>query len=163
MVNRAFEELVDLPREVIVGQDDYGLFARPEAVRHQEADRQVLSTGQPATFEYCVNFRGQPVWLQVLKSPVRGPQGQVVGLFCTARDISDSKRNESDGQLVRVALEQRVADRTMGQKSRQMRHRVLAVQKGFPHHGIGADRHLTQILGALGVFGRKAQHIGRPG
>jgi PAS domain S-box-containing protein len=113
MVNRAFEELVDLPREAIVGQDDYGLFARPEAVRHQEADRQVLSTGQPATFEYCVNFRGQPVWLQVLKSPVRGQQGHVVGLFCTARDISDSKRNESDGQLVRVALEQRVADRTM--------------------------------------------------
>jgi PAS domain S-box-containing protein len=113
MVNKSFEALLDLPREAILGRDDFALFPSPSAARHQEADRQVLTTGRSGSFEYDMEYQGRTIWLQVLKSPVRGPEGRIVGLFCTARDISGSKRNESDGRLVRHALEQRVADRTM--------------------------------------------------
>lgn len=126
MINRAFEELLGLPREAIVGRDDFALFPRPNALLHQKADRQVLDSGQPDTFEYDMEYRGQTIWLQVLKSPVRGPEGRIVGLFCTARDISGSKRNESDGRLVRSALEQRVADRTMrlGRVNAKLRQQI---------------------------------------
>ena len=113
MVNKAVEELLDLPRESILGRDDCALFPEPSASRHIEADRQILTTGLPAAFEYeMVNSAGRSIWLQILKSPVRGPDGGIVGIFCTARNITGSKRDESAGNLVRLALEERVADRT---------------------------------------------------
>ncbi len=109
--NRAFCELFGLPVEAVVGRTDYDLFPPANADRHRRADQAVLASGESGTFEYEVVQGGRPVWLQVLKTPVRDASGSVAGFFCAARNITARKQSEAASMQVRHELERGVAER----------------------------------------------------
>jgi PAS domain S-box-containing protein len=112
LVNKAVLDDLGLSREAILGRTDAEIFAPESALIHRESDRHVFKSGQPATFEYQVVHAGRAIWLAVLKSPVRDPEGRILGLLGTARNITTSKQTEEDSRHIRDVLEQQVADRT---------------------------------------------------
>lgn len=108
--NRAFYELLQLSAAAVVGHTDFELFPRENAERHRRTDAMVLADGHPATFEYQVSRDRGPVWLQVLKTPVREATGRIAGLFCVARNITGHKEIQVESLLARDELEKDVAD-----------------------------------------------------
>lgn len=112
LVNQAVENDLGLPREAILGHTDAELFDSENAKNHERTDRQVVSAGKPAVFDYVFTHSGRSIWLEILKSPVLGPDGSLLGLFCTARNVTTSKVAEAAGRHVRDVLEQQVTERT---------------------------------------------------
>lgn len=130
-VNKAFCDLFELPRQAIVGHADRDIFPEESAARHHQADLAVLATGRFDSFEYEVVHGGRSVWLQVLKTPVRDASGNVVGLFCTARNITAQKRIEAEARLTRDELEKDVSEQAedLRQVNQELRRQILERQK----------------------------------
>lgn len=129
LANTAFLDLMGLSSKETLGQVDNAIFPPQIAARQQEADRQVLRTGDPAFFEYELVHAGRSVWLEMQKSPVRDSAGRVIGVFSHGRNITRSKKEETDSRQARNMLEQRVADRTarLLQEIRQRRQTEQAL------------------------------------
>lgn len=130
-VNKAFCNLFKLPSQAIVGQTDFEIFPQDSAERHRRADLAVLAAGRFDSFEYEVVHGGRSVWLQVLKTPVRNASGDVVGLFCTARNITAHKRSEAEARLTRSELEKDVSEQAedLQQVNQELRRQILERQK----------------------------------
>jgi PAS domain S-box-containing protein len=109
--NKAYCDLFGLTVEEIVGHTDFDIFPRENAERHRRTDQAVFASGKPETFEYEVVRDGLSVWLQVLKAPVREASGRLVGLFCSARNVSLNKKSEAESLRVRGRLEKGVIKR----------------------------------------------------
>ncbi len=91
-VNRAFCEIVGKSREDIVGRTDYDLFPQHRARANRQEDLKVLSTGESLTKEECVGKADSERWIHLMKLPVRGGDGNIIGLLCSGRDITELKK-----------------------------------------------------------------------
>jgi diguanylate cyclase (GGDEF)-like protein/PAS domain S-box-containing protein len=105
--NRAFEELVGLARDRILGRTDDDLFddkAFVALVASEDAD--VLCSAR--TFrsdEVLVAIDGRERCLEVVKVPVRGPDGTVTGVLAVSRDMTGRRRAERELRIASVAFE----------------------------------------------------------
>ena len=90
--NRAFCELVGRTEVEIVGRDDGALFSRRQAALNRREDERILRTKTPLVKELAVARDGDHRWFHLEKLPVWDSEGQVVGLLCSGRDITDFKR-----------------------------------------------------------------------
>jgi two-component system sensor histidine kinase/response regulator len=99
ITNRAFRSAVagvDVSAVAGLKIDDFVSAASADWVR--AIDQQVYASGAPAVnqeFEFLFN-NGVSHWLQLTTVPVRSGSGEIVGSVSVARDISESKRIESD-------------------------------------------------------------------
>jgi PAS domain S-box-containing protein len=113
MVNTAFAHMVRRPMEDIVGHDDATLFPPDMARRLVEADRHILTTGETRTIEEVWTSTGTRRIYLSTKGVRRDPQGNVIGLVGTSREITERKRSrealkvQSRQQAVVVELGQR--------------------------------------------------------
>lgn len=125
-VNQAFCTLFHVSAQAVLGHTDFDVFPAQSAMRHRSADRTVLATGRSQSFEYKVERNGRSVWLQVLKTPVLDERGQVSGVFCVARDITDQKTADAENRHVLAELERNAADRAedLRQANQELRHQV---------------------------------------
>jgi PAS domain S-box-containing protein len=85
--------LGDEPDKVL-GRTDAELLAPADAERIQADDRRVLTDNRFITIEEQLHAPDGLATLMTIKGPLRGPAGEVVGLFGIARDISDRKQAE---------------------------------------------------------------------
>uniref|UniRef100_I2Q3B7 histidine kinase n=1 Tax=Desulfovibrio sp. U5L TaxID=596152 RepID=I2Q3B7_9BACT len=129
--NKAYWELFGLSREAVLGHTDADIFSPESAERHLRADRSVLASGRPGSFEYEVARNGRTVWLQVLKTPVADASGQVAGLFCTARNITGHKQREVEARLTRNELEKDVSEQAedLRQANQELRRQIVERHK----------------------------------
>lgn len=97
--NSAFAQLIDQPLSSILGQDDFCLFPPELAQEAQNLDRQIITSGNPYTYEEVVPIQGVMRTFLTTKIPYQNEQGQVVGLIGIARDISDRKALEAELSL----------------------------------------------------------------
>ncbi|MCX6544834.1 MAG: PAS domain-containing protein [Acidobacteria bacterium] len=81
MCNSATAEFVGKPSGEVLGKDDTALFAPDEARQVMAGDRGVMASGVARTFLST-------------KGPVHDAQGEVIGLFGIARDITERKQVE---------------------------------------------------------------------
>jgi PAS domain S-box-containing protein len=104
MANAAAANFFEKSVEEIVGKDDVALF--PPEIAHplMLKDQQVMSSGVPTTSEEAISKDGQLLTYLSTKSPWRDAQGQVIGLICIARDVSEAKREEVDRKRTERAL-----------------------------------------------------------
>ena len=80
--------------EEMVGRTDAELMEREEdAYAVMAIKRRVLETGVSAREEICVHIRGALRWFDLIVEPRRNGRA-VVGLLCTATDITDHKNAE---------------------------------------------------------------------
>lgn len=97
--NSAFAQLIGQPLSYILGQDDFLLFPPELAQEAQNLDRQIITSGNPYTYEEVVPIQGVMRTFLTTKIPYQNEQGQVVGLIGIARDISDRKALEEEFSL----------------------------------------------------------------
>ena len=110
-VNTATEKLTGLSRERLIGSDFADYFTEPEVARagYQQA------FGQGQVIDYPLTMRhtsGALTEVLYNASVYRNEQGEVLGVFTAARDITARKQAEDAVRQLNVELEQRVAVRT---------------------------------------------------
>jgi PAS domain S-box-containing protein len=111
--NRGAEQLTGVPAAEAIGRS-ISEFA-PE--RHRAAQTAALEqarAGEPAgpLESERVHRNGTRYDVSVVYSPLRDPNGRVVGISSVVRDIGERKRAEAAMQQVNATLEQRVHERT---------------------------------------------------
>ena len=93
--NPPFATFVGKPREAIIGATDFDLFGPTAATFFQEQDRLMLAEGSPRHNDEWVRYPdGSRALLDTLKTPLRGPAGDLVGLLGISRDITSRKLAE---------------------------------------------------------------------
>src|SRR5439155_15409694 len=105
LVNEAFTRFIGKSTAEIVGKRDLELYSEETARRFLEADRQVLATGEPQSFEGVATGEGgtQQAYL-VTKGVYRDKNGQILGLFGISHDITDLQRAHEALEHTRDAL-----------------------------------------------------------
>ena len=92
-VNSATEKVTGLPREELIGTDFSDYFTEPEKAR--AGYQQVFREGWVQDYALEIRHRDGHVTPVLYNGSVyRDDDGQVVGVFATARDISERKRAE---------------------------------------------------------------------
>lgn len=113
LFNRAASQFVGKPAAEVLGHDDHAIFPPEQAAMLIEAGRRVVAEERAVAQEEVLDtVVGKRTFLTT-KGPLRDPEGQVVGMFGIARDITDLKRSEialrdSEGRF-RALVEQSLA------------------------------------------------------
>ncbi|MES2089093.1 MAG: PAS domain S-box protein [Pseudomonadota bacterium] len=90
MANRACANILGIPAEQIIGQDDRTLFQAEAGDQIKALDRAIMDGGKPSTHEEQFPLRnGDTRTFLVTKGPMFDANGLVTGLFGISRDISD--------------------------------------------------------------------------
>jgi PAS domain S-box-containing protein len=89
-------ETFGLPRQKVIGKDDYEVLAnKAEAKKNIEDDKIVFKTGKPIEItKLMTGADGKQHWFQAIKVPRFDDKGRVIGLVGIARDISERKKVE---------------------------------------------------------------------
>jgi len=93
-VNSACAKLHGLSEEEFIGKTDFDLFPKEEAKPGVETDRQVLVEGRTVASAYDRQVKGKTLTFSVVKSPLHGPDGAIIGLCGIARDITEQRSLE---------------------------------------------------------------------
>ena len=96
MCNERYARDLCRSREEIIGTSDFDLFPPGVAESYRVSDRHVLETGEEVALEGRSESHSQHPgrYQQFVKSPVRDPSGQVVGILGIYWDITERKRAE---------------------------------------------------------------------
>lgn len=82
---------------MLIGKSDLDVHPPQLARRYYEDDMGVIRSGRALIDheEYVVRPDGTQLWLSTSKLPLRNPEGQIIGLVCSARDITERRRAEA--------------------------------------------------------------------
>ena len=106
--NRRFSELYGHPQAEILGKTDYD-FVEPElADFFRRHDQRALRHDGPMVNEEWVTFAsdGHAELLETTKTPLYGPEGEVIGVLGIAHDVTARKQNEDTLRKLSFAVEQ---------------------------------------------------------
>ncbi|MDR0993251.1 MAG: PAS domain-containing protein [Verrucomicrobiota bacterium] len=107
-VNRATCEklLYAVDKEEPIGKK-YAFFADRERKQHPDnpewynlslehigSDEEVIREGKTIRFEASGHVKGQPLYLDIVKTPLRNEKGDIIGIVCSGRDITERKSLE---------------------------------------------------------------------
>jgi PAS domain S-box-containing protein len=95
-VNRAFTEIMGLPKEQLEGRSVDELYPAAQARAFHQDDLEVLASGRPKLniVEPMQTPAGER-WMQTDKVPCRDATGKIIGLIGFALDITERKRAEA--------------------------------------------------------------------
>ncbi|TET67874.1 MAG: PAS domain-containing sensor histidine kinase, partial [Candidatus Zixiibacteriota bacterium] len=93
-VNSACARLHGISEEEFLGKTDFDLFPEEQAKHSADIDRQVLVEGRTFTGEYDRQVKGKPLTFSVVKTPLYGHDGAIIGLCGIARDITEQESLE---------------------------------------------------------------------
>lgn len=107
--NSAFEHLVGLTEEELIGKCDFDLFDDQTAESYKENDRKALELGSARSNEEWVIFKvgGSRALLETIKTPMFDDTDRLIGVLGIGRDITERKRLERD----LIASERKVKDK----------------------------------------------------
>jgi PAS domain S-box-containing protein len=95
IVNEAFEKLVGLPRNKIIGKTDDQLFPPDLAEYCRKSDLETLRTLRiVCTEEQTTTKDGEKIFFETLKAPIFDYKGNVIGIVGVSRDITKRKQIE---------------------------------------------------------------------
>jgi PAS domain S-box-containing protein len=105
--NRNFCQTLGRPLEQIIGKTDLDFFPEALASRYRADDRQVIGTRKPLDIvEEHVKPTGDKLYVQVMKTPVFGPDGDLVGTQGIFWDVTDRKLAEQELEKKNMLLEE---------------------------------------------------------
>src|SRR5215831_12287880 len=105
--NQKFCETLGRPLDEILGKTDFDFFPSDLAEKYQRDDRRVLTTGEPyETVEENQPPGGGKIYVQVVKTPLRGADGQIIGLQAIFWDITAQRMAEERIRKANAALAQ---------------------------------------------------------
>ena len=92
-VNKAFAEIMGLPKEQLEGQSLFELYPKEEAEAFWSDDKQVIASGKAKVgIEEKMQSKQGQRWVQTDKIPYRDAEGNIIGVIGFSVDITE--RNE---------------------------------------------------------------------
>jgi two-component system sensor histidine kinase/response regulator len=108
--NKKFCRLLGRPLPEIIGKTDYDFFPGELAEKYSRDDRRVIATGCVfETVEEHVSPQGERLFVQVVKTPIYGFRGEMMGTQAIFWDVTEPKRRER-AQAVQYAVTRVLAD-----------------------------------------------------
>ena len=105
--NQQFCRILGRKLEEIVGKTDFDFFPRELAEKYQRDDRRVLETGKPYdTVEEHQPPGGGKMYVQVVKTPLYGADGTIIGLQGIFWDITQQRLADEKIRRVNALLAQ---------------------------------------------------------
>lgn len=101
MANAATARVFDLENgSDLSGMTDFDLHAREIAQGFFDIEQQIMETGEPQIDmeEHLIEKGGRHRWQSTSKMPLFSDDGEVIGLVCIARDITERKQAENLNQ-----------------------------------------------------------------
>jgi PAS domain S-box-containing protein len=93
--NQRFCATLARPMDQILGKTDFDFFPAELAAKYRQDDHRVVESGAPfETVEEHVTAGGDRLYVQVVKTPVRDPRGEIVGTQGMFWDVTERKRAE---------------------------------------------------------------------
>ena len=133
LVNEAFARFLGKPPDEIIGKRDVELYDGDTAQRFIDADKQVIATGVPQTFEgLATGEEGTQAYL-VTKGVYRDHDGRTLGLYGISHDITALKKANETLEQTREALFRAQKMEVVGQLTGGIAHdfnNILAVILG---------------------------------
>jgi phosphoserine phosphatase RsbU/P len=150
--NQQFCRTLGRKLEELVGKSDFDFFPAEMAEKYQRDDRRVIETGQPfeAVEEHQPPGR-ERIFVQVVKTPIYGGDGQIAGLQGIFWDITQQKLAEeqvhkANVELARSREELRLKNTVMEENLKMAREIQLAM---LPQQYPAFPRHAAQGESAL--------------
>ena len=86
--SRAFFDYFNLKESEVIGKTDFEIFSDDQADLNFHENKQIFITGKPLSKEVTFNRPEGQESLHLIKLPVYDPDGNIIGLLLTARDIT---------------------------------------------------------------------------
>ena len=88
--NKAFEALIGRNEQDVIGKTDFDLVPQDKARFFREQDELMLASGKPRRNEEWVHSAdGRRILLEMVKTPLYGPDGEPTGVIGVGRDITE--------------------------------------------------------------------------
>ncbi|HEX2009473.1 MAG TPA: PAS domain-containing protein, partial [Roseateles sp.] len=95
LFNRAAEHFTGRPAAEVLGRDDRGLFSPEDARRVMGNDADMMARGSVCTFEEGLLTASGPRIFEATKGPLLDEQGELIGMFGIARDVTEQRRTQA--------------------------------------------------------------------
>ncbi len=103
--NPAYLELRKHELKDVLGKTDFDLFPEDLAMKYSLDDQRILETGEVIhKFEENVDGQGNRTWTEIIKGPLRDPDGNTTGIQILFWDATDRKRTELELERERYLL-----------------------------------------------------------
>lgn len=114
--NKKFQKIIANPadlkymgfqsEEEVVGKSDYEVYAEDVANSSFADDQFVFETGLPFINkeDYFVDNLNQEHWMLNSKVPIKDGKGEIIGLVCIGREITERKREETRLKLLESVI-----------------------------------------------------------
>ena len=125
--NTNYCKVLGMPLEQLLGKTDFDLFPHHLASRYRDDDRAVVESAKIFdTVEEHVTPAGKRLYVQVMKTPVYGPDGRVAGVQGIFWDVTERKLAEQELEHKNRLLEESVASerQALGQLKKTQSHLV---------------------------------------
>ena len=109
-VNQAFENILGMPRETILGRYTWEIFSEHEYKQRQPHIERALK-GQSSSFELMIEYQGNAHHYEAIYTPHTKDE-HVIGVFIMYQDITQRREAEIQLKEANETLEERVAQRT---------------------------------------------------
>lgn len=105
--NQQFCKTLGRTLDQIIGKTDFDFFPTGLAAKYQRDDRRVLETGQPyETVEEHQPPGHEKIYVQVVKTPLRAANGEIMGLQAIFWDITQQRMADEKIRRANAALAQ---------------------------------------------------------
>ena len=117
---------MDDPADVL-GRTVFDFFPAELAEHFHADDVEIIETGRPKLHheEQTLNVSREPRWMLTTKMPWRGDDGQVLGILCISRDITEQKAAAENLRLANAELARSREELLAKMKELQDAHREL--------------------------------------
>lgn len=94
LVNRAFEDIMGMEQENVLGKTCYEIFKPELAEALVQSDRQVLRSRMVSRFEHEIDQNGKGLIIDTINTPIYSSTGQIAGIISVSRDITSRRQVE---------------------------------------------------------------------
>ncbi len=104
--NAAFVRDMGRSMDELYGKTDDDLFPTDLAAKYRGDDRRVMTTGEQFhDIEEHVDGAGNTLFVEVLKTPIRAEDGEILGVQCAYWDVTDRRNMEASLRDAKAAAE----------------------------------------------------------